>query len=416
MSEIHRADWAIPYPSAVDEKSIPDALRAVTHVEHDWEAFPWYLAGRLVGLLEKPESSFEYFHVTAFFRARAAMLALKGDVLDHKDLFAALSRHQVQAGGIYRKHLLHYLRAFLKKHNFVQLPECDPPPFDPARDPEQPEKNRDLVQRVVRLSEHDYVSTLNFISVASEMEEEVARHSVGFWVNGADMPRPVDVRVRMRRHDVGYDLLPAHEEVKRLIRAGRPVKKIVVRMQEEFGFAPAGGGISDLKGKISDGRKINHEGTKGKRRDNGLQATDHRLKTEEREDVEHEPFDKAPAFAEERATAGKQGGGTKCAKVIGDYRVIRVDGHRNINLATKHKARAVVRFIHGELGKSGKAEFYVEEMRDAFNAQFPTALAHKRWVSDRFREDLFRGKEREFDLLFEALDKAAGRYRMKSEG
>jgi len=41
-------------------------------------------------------------------------------------------------------------------------------------------------------------------------------------------------------------------------------------------------------------------------------------------------------------------------------------------------------------------------------------VAQRRWMSDRIREDLFRGKEREFDLLFEALDKAAGWYRMRA--
>ena len=236
-SEIHRADWTIPYPGDIDEKKVPHILRPLTHVEHEWDAFPWHLAARLVELLEQPQPSFEYYHLTAFFRARAAMLALKGEVLNHTDLFTALCQYQVQAGGIYRKHLLYFLGAFLKKHNFAKLPDCDGEQFDPLRDPKQAVENRDLIERVMRSSELTYLSTLNFISVAAELEEEVGRHTVGFWVKGAEMPKAVDVPVRKIRHDVGYELLPAPDEVKQLIRAGRPVKKIMVRLQEEFGFA-----------------------------------------------------------------------------------------------------------------------------------------------------------------------------------
>jgi len=238
-SEIHRADWSIPYPSGLDEKQVPLVLRSLTHVEHDWRAFPWHLARRLVGLLEKPESSFDYLHVTAFFRARAAMLALKGDVLDPKELHAALSRHQVQAGGIYRKHLMQALRAFLKEHNFAQLPDCEWEPLAPWRSVEQAERNRDRLLRVVGSSESDYLSTLILISLASGLDERVREHRMVYWAKGAKMPRWVAVQARTRRHDIGYDLLPETDEIKRMIRAGRTVKKIVVQLQAEFESPPA---------------------------------------------------------------------------------------------------------------------------------------------------------------------------------
>lgn len=104
----------------------------------------------------------------------------------------------------------------------------------------------------------------------------------------------------------------------------------------------------------------------------------------------------------------------KRLKVIGDYRVIMVPGRREaISMADRPKARQFLRFVHERLMKTGETEFYVEEMREAFNEQFPDEMMHRRWVSDRFREDLFRGKEREFDLLFERLNRGTGRYRMK---
>ena len=105
--------------------------------------------------------------------------------------------------------------------------------------------------------------------------------------------------------------------------------------------------------------------------------------------------------------------GATGVKIIGDFQVIRIPGRREIKLGSKHKARAVLRFIREQLQSAGVTDFYVEEMREKFNGRFTGSLAGRQWRSDRFREDLFRGKEADFDLLFESLDKAAGHYRMR---
>jgi hypothetical protein len=101
------------------------------------------------------------------------------------------------------------------------------------------------------------------------------------------------------------------------------------------------------------------------------------------------------------------------AKIIGDFKVIRIPGQKDINLGTRYRARALLRFIHEQLKRTGTTKFYIEEMRELYNASGAGRMDGKKWKSDRIREDLFRGKEREFDLLFETLDKAAGYYRMK---
>lgn len=99
--------------------------------------------------------------------------------------------------------------------------------------------------------------------------------------------------------------------------------------------------------------------------------------------------------------------------IIGDFKVIRIPGQADIILGTRYRARAVLRFIHRKLKRTGATTFYSEDMREQFNASDAGRLAGKQWNSDRIREDLFRGKEREFDLLFDTLDKAAGYYRLK---
>jgi len=102
------------------------------------------------------------------------------------------------------------------------------------------------------------------------------------------------------------------------------------------------------------------------------------------------------------------GNGIVC--VSPDYKVVRI-GRRKIDLSRKPKARAFLRFVRE---RNGEREFQVEEMREAFNAQFGEGLGHKGWNSDRLREDLFRGLTRdEFDLLFDTVNLAAGIYRLK---
>ena len=367
--EVRRAEWTIPYPKDINAENVPDLLRMLTLVEHDLDSLPWHLVGQLIQHLEHPDTSFEYLHLTTFFRARAAMLALNGRILDHADLHKALSKHQVQFGGIYRRLLIRSIRTALTKHNLGQLPECIVHPLEPGHDSKLQEKNRALIRRVIEAAEIEYVNTLTFISVATELDEEFSRHSVGFWIKGAEMPKATNVRVRVRRHDGGYDVFPCKDDVKRMMRAGILVQKIAFKLQAEFGLAPAVGGISDFKGEIS----------------------------------------KDGDFEQKHAKIAK-------LQVIGDYRVIRIAGGMQINLATKHKARAFLGFVHRELNKAGQKEFYVEEMREVFNAQYTGEMSGKQWTSDRFREDLFRDKEREFDLLFESLERGSGYYRMKLLG
>ncbi|QHI68479.1 hypothetical protein [Tichowtungia aerotolerans] len=90
-----------------------------------------------------------------------------------------------------------------------------------------------------------------------------------------------------------------------------------------------------------------------------------------------------------------------------DFKRIIFDDGYEINLAKAHKRRAVVRFIQEHVRRSGKRQFDVEVIRDAYNRQYPK----KPWSSDRFKEDLFRGAPPgDFDRIFETIDAAMGKY------
>ncbi|MEI8140606.1 MAG: hypothetical protein WCI03_12155 [bacterium] len=237
--EIHVAEWDIFYPADLDESRVPQILRPLTNVEHEMNDFPWYTVGRLVELLEKPESSFAYLHVTVYFRARAAMLALNGDILDHTELFGALSKHQLQVGGIYRKHLQNYLLMCMQKHNMARLPECDRHRMDPFDDPGETEKNRDLMRRCIQAAERAFINTLNFISEGPGMDARIEGESVEFWVKRIERDRAMDVRVRVTRNAGGYRVKPCRDEAIATFGAGGTARAFVVRLQEEFPFGKA---------------------------------------------------------------------------------------------------------------------------------------------------------------------------------
>ena len=237
--EILRAEWDITYPAGCNAESLPGFLRPLTYVDHGLNAFPWHVVGRLIELLEKPEPSFEYLHVTVYFRARAAMLALNGDVLDHTDLFGALSKHQLQIGGIYRKHLQRYLLMFMQKHNRARLPECDRHRMDPFVDPSEAEKNRDLLRRVIQAAERAFINTLNFISEGPGLDARIEGESVEFWVKRMERDRAIDVLVRVTRHAGGYRVKPCRDEAIATFGAGGTARTFAVRLQEEFPFGKA---------------------------------------------------------------------------------------------------------------------------------------------------------------------------------
>jgi hypothetical protein len=175
--------------------SIPNVLRPFTNVEHELESFPWHMAGQLVKQLENPEANFEYLHLTKYCVARAALLAIKGDVLDRADLHTALCKHQVQFGGIYRKHLIRVFRNFLEKHNIANLPECDIYMIDPLHGSGQVAKNRDLLQCLIHTAEFDYTNTLIFLSLAPEADEKIFDQTAGYWGRGGEMPKASSVPV-----------------------------------------------------------------------------------------------------------------------------------------------------------------------------------------------------------------------------
>lgn len=100
-------------------------------------------------------------------------------------------------------------------------------------------------------------------------------------------------------------------------------------------------------------------------------------------------------------------------QILNDFKAVVIDGH-TIDLSSKHKARAFLRFLYKELHGKARTDFLMDAMREKFNSQFDDAHEGKRWLSDRLREDLFKGVSiSDFDLIFETIDRTNGRYRLK---
>jgi len=364
---------------------MPGLLLSLTSVKHDMDSFPWYLSGRLIEILESPEASFEYLQLTMFFRARAAMLALQGNVLDHAGLHTALSKNQVQIGGIYLRHLLRAIRNFLAKHNLAQLPDCEIHNIDPFHGPKQVEKNRELLQCLIHTADFDFLSTLNFLSLSPDSSETIFNYSVGYWGDGAEMPVRWDVPAIVTTHGAGYDIRPCLDASKRMSCARIPLQKIEVRNQAEFPFE-----IDEIRQTEPANRKE-------------LTVSSEKIPAAIR--------DEKPAHA--IGTTADMAGRPQVT-VIGDFRAIVLPNERKaIPLVKKYKTRTLLRFIQKRVAENGSTDFYVEEIREIYNAQLSERQATRRWRSDRIREDLFGKIKRVFDLLFETLDKGAGHYRLR---
>jgi len=373
--ETHRAEWTIPYPSKCKPENIPTFLHTLTAVDSEMEACPWHLANRLVNCLENPEAIFEYLHLTEFFRARAVMLTLKGKVLNQAGLFAALSKYQVQVGGIYRYHLIRTARTFLEKHNLAQLPECDIHTVDPFHGPQQVEKNRELIHCVIKTAEFDFLTTLNFISVATELHEELGNRSLEYWVKGAEKPDVVFVAVQVQETDYGYDVMPPPDEVKRLTRERRLVLKFTVRKQGEL---PLGGLKTDDRERMTVG---------------GGQLAD-------------------PVGSGQLAVSSDPK--RPHAKVIGDFNVIVLPKGRKMVLNRKYKRRAFLRAVHTWCTKHQTDTFYWQDILEDYNVMFKiSGQRTQQIVTDRIDHDLFRGQKSDFHELFQILNRSAGHLRLK---
>jgi len=94
---------------------------------------------------------------------------------------------------------------------------------------------------------------------------------------------------------------------------------------------------------------------------------------------------------------------------LDDYARITFSEGEPIILSSATTRRSMVRFIHQWVQQSGNPVFDIEVIREAHNKKH----SDRAWTSTRFREDLFKRNESDFDRLFETLDAAGGRYRIK---
>lgn len=379
--EILRAEWNIPYPVGCNVASIPGMLRPLTFVNHEFDSFPWHLSGRLMHLLNKPVATFDYLHFTTYSLARAAMLILKGNVMNHKELHGALIKHRLQIGGIYRKHLLDCIQQALSIQNLGQLPECDIHPLKTLHDPKQAEKNREFILCVIRAGEINYMNTLNYISEDPAMHEKIAGESVGFWIKEKPRQEAVDVHVRVSRHSGGYEVTPCSAEARQHYQAGREAVKYFVRLQEELPLTDKTG----FSRKPVGGEHLTSaSGT--------------------------------PAFvsAADMTADLVSSEGRPQAKVVGDFNAVILPSGRKMLLTKKHKRRAFLRAVHQWCTKHQKDSFFWQEILEDYNAQFKTPQQRcMQIMSDRIADDLFKGQKAEFDELFEMLDRTAGHMRLK---
>jgi hypothetical protein len=102
--------------------------------------------------------------------------------------------------------------------------------------------------------------------------------------------------------------------------------------------------------------------------------------------------------------------GKAIARVIGDFQRIELPSGRVMVLYKKFKRRAFLRAAHEWCEKNKTDVFPWQTVIDDHNAQFKDLnRAHRKIVSERIDDDLFKGQKDEFDELFGEPDRANGR-------
>jgi len=96
-------------------------------------------------------------------------------------------------------------------------------------------------------------------------------------------------------------------------------------------------------------------------------------------------------------------------RIVRDYaRIIFPDDHEVV-LSRAPVRRSMVRFIHQWVQQKNNSVFNLHTVSAAHNERHP----HHAWNTPRFKEDLFKRNESDFDRLFETLDAPNGKYRLK---
>jgi len=379
-------DFAFPYPNGCTREQLRRRLASLAAHWPGWDRYPWRITRNIHRFIDSPPVNFHYLLVQRCVAAHAAHLVLHGTCEDRDEVLDMMVREEFQFIGVFRQMLIDALRYEIKFTKLPYIRDCTGTDegHRNVSEAELQERRRGF-REAIEGAERDFVRILNVASMTESMDEWVNGHPLRVWARGGDLPEPVRLQVRIEERDGKRVILPRKPEAAAMMKAGKTVPRLEVQGDDE----EAAGGSGQGAGR--EERKTERRNGKGAARRAGRGG--------ETEDGKAE-----------RNGRGLERGGHVAD---GEYKRVRMANGRVIDLRTKHKARGVLRFIVERARRTGEREFNCETVREAYNAQFPESMKSKRWVCERFRDDLFKGKEREFDLLFETIDRALNEYRLK---
>ncbi len=360
-------DYRFPYPGRCSQAQLMALLRMLAKGWHGWERFPWRVTRHLHRFLDELPVNFHYLMIHRCLQGFAAHLVLTERFVSRNAVLEMMVRERFEVVGVLRVLLIDALRAAVKWSGVPYILDASGPEDGHKHlTAEEIERRRVNFRKYVDGAVEDFVAILNHASLKDGMSGEIYGRALRTWAQG-DLPKAVSLPVQAEEAELGTVLHPCEEEVAAISDAGRPIPTVVLEAEEREG---------------------SREGAKPRRGEGTRKVA--------------------------AAASGPEG--AKVTEIIGDFKLIRFrDGHE-IVLATKHKARAVLRHIWERLTRDGTDTFYAYQMRESFNAQYQGDREGKRWESDRIREDLFRGSEADFDRMVETLDRASDHFRMKILG
>ncbi|MCE9616447.1 MAG: hypothetical protein K8T26_19410 [Lentisphaerae bacterium] len=369
--------FAFPYPAKCTREVLLKMLREFAAEWPGWETFPWRITRDIHQLIDDPPVNFHYLMTQFWLTAYACHVVLTETFASQEDLLDMMIRERFEFVGVFRHHLITALQYLRDQEGKAYIPDCTG--IEEGHlgvTQEELARRRRVFREAVERGARETVRVLNYASQATDMNKRVSGRTLRAWAQGDDMPSPQELQVVLSQENGLTVISPTREERAQFARVKKTIPRLLVH------------GLS-----AQSLRRPEEPGTAAP------------LPTVPDPEVAMPPEPKPDVAPPPSVKLAK-------ASIIGDFMGIRF-GTEVVELSNRPKPRAFLRFLHKRLANSPERDFYVEEMREAFNAEIPDSHAKRRWTSDRFREDLFKGLEQKFDLLFETLDKSSGHYRLK---
>jgi len=221
--------FSFPFPAHCTHEVLLGLLRSYAKEWMGWERFPWRITRDLHHFIDDPPLNFHYLLIQHCVTAYACHVLLTAKFMKLDDVLDMLIRNRFEFVGVLRHELIRSLQSLRDAEGKAHIPDCsNADEGDRGAGAKEILRRRRAVMNAFTKATEETVRILNYASQETNMQKQIAGHSLEAWTRGDSMPSPAELVVAIEQVNGETVISPQPREVSQFARVNRPVPKLVV--------------------------------------------------------------------------------------------------------------------------------------------------------------------------------------------